>query len=338
MARPFGLPGYTGFVTADCDVLILGAGIAGLLAARALQARGRHVVLLDKGRGVGGRLATRRFAEGAAFDHGAQFFTVRNPQFQAIVDELLQASIVREWCRGFAGPDLRASDDGHPRYAGVSGMSAIPKHLARDLDVRPCHKVLGIHAVESVWEVAIESADTLRASSLLMTPPVPQSLALIEHDLPADSRQALESLTYDPCVSLMILLNGESPLPEPGGVQIPDGEPVSWLADNRRKGTSSQGGPAITIHAGPQFTRDTWDVDAETVAADLLRAAQPYLGDVSPISYQLHRWRYSKPQHQHPDRCVVVDGPPRVVFAGDAFGEPRVEGAALSGLAAADQL
>lgn len=57
-------------------IVIVGAGLSGLVAARSLAASGHDVSVLDKGRGVGGRLATRRIGD-AVLDHGAQFFTVR---------------------------------------------------------------------------------------------------------------------------------------------------------------------------------------------------------------------------------------------------------------------
>jgi renalase len=57
------------------DIAIIGAGIAGLACAQRLQDGGCSVTLFDKGRGAGGRMATRRvttpFGE-IAFDHGAQ--------------------------------------------------------------------------------------------------------------------------------------------------------------------------------------------------------------------------------------------------------------------------
>jgi renalase len=100
--------------------LIIGAGIAGLAAARVLQSHGFNVAVLDKGRGVGGRLATRwsdnEAGERAFYDHGAQFFTVRDAAFQTQVNEWLARGLVKEWARGFANASGQPQYDGHPRY------------------------------------------------------------------------------------------------------------------------------------------------------------------------------------------------------------------------------
>ena len=84
--------------TDTTDVLIIGAGIAGLLCATELNKTGRSVRILEKGRGPGGRMATRRMGK-ARLDHGAQFFTVRSHSFQRYVDEWLEAGVIREWFR-----------------------------------------------------------------------------------------------------------------------------------------------------------------------------------------------------------------------------------------------
>ena len=76
--------------------VVVGAGLAGLIAARTLVAEGHSVTVVDKGRSVGGRLATRRIA-GATVDHGAQFFTVRDPEFADIVSRWVDADVVHEW-------------------------------------------------------------------------------------------------------------------------------------------------------------------------------------------------------------------------------------------------
>lgn len=99
------------------DVLVIGAGMAGLIAAAKLQRAGRRVLVLDKSRGVGGRLASRRI-DGATFDHGAQFITARDPRFAAVLEQGRQDGAVEEWCRGFAGPrSLSTSMDGSERFA-----------------------------------------------------------------------------------------------------------------------------------------------------------------------------------------------------------------------------
>ena len=108
-------------------VVVIGAGIAGLLAAQQLHSAGHEVTVLDKGKSPGGRLATRRIGA-ATLDHGAQFFTVRDAQFDHHVQQWVHDGVVREWCKGFS------QHDGHPRYIGTAGMSSIAKYLARDLE------------------------------------------------------------------------------------------------------------------------------------------------------------------------------------------------------------
>lgn len=137
---------------------------------------------------------------------------------------------------------------------------------------------------------------------------------------------------------------GELGLPEPGAVQIEGGEPVCWIADNNRKGVSPRAS-ALTIHAGADFSRACWEADDASIVATLTRHAAKFLRDAAGRkvedaeieTWQVKRWRYSKPAVMHAGRFVAVRTPP-LVFAGDAFGEPRVEGATLSGLAAAREI
>lgn len=316
------------------DVIVIGAGLSGLQAAAGLQSGGARVLVLDKGRGVGGRLATRHTDSGV-FDHGAQFFTARDPQFRLRVEAWHSAGIVKEWANGFALADGTFKRDGETRYRGVAGMSSIAKHLAQGLDVRVKAKVAGLRTEGDGWLVTTEGGDCFPGRALLLTPPVPQSLELLATGnflLPERVRGELQQIEYAPCLAVLAQLYGLSLIPPPGGLWF-DGEPVSWMADNQRKGVSAAAGAAVTIHAGPQFSRAHWETPEGEVTAALLAVAAPWLGSV-PVQTQLHRWRYSLPLRVHPERCLVVRESPPLVFAGDAFGGPRVEGAALSGLAA----
>lgn len=320
--------------------LIVGAGLAGLAAAQQLQARGVHVTLLDKGRGVGGRMATRRL--GAALcDHGAQFFTVRDERFSALRATWEQAGLVREWARGFATTAGIIATDGHPRYCGNDGMNALAKQLAQGLDVRVSEQVKTLRYQAGLWEALTESGLRVTAEALILTPPVPQTLALLDASelvLPTPARQALERISYDPCFAVMAVFDQPTSIPAPGAVKFEEPAadwPLAWLADNQQKGISPV--PAITLHATPAFTRAHWDTPYEIVAQKLLAAAQPWLNQV-PQTYQVHRWRYSQPAVTHPEHCLFVAQPGPVVFAGDAFNGPRVEGAIRSGWAAAEAL
>ena len=325
---------------ANESCIVVGAGISGLLAAEELDDAGWRVTVLDKGRGVGGRMATRRMG-GARFDHGAQFFTVRNERFENLVDGWLAQGAAAEWTRGFADAEGNVNPDGHPRYRGSEGMTSIPKHLAANLDVRTGERVVRVDQDGDGWTVACESGLSVSANALLLTAPVPQSLALAEssnYRLPDSARGQLEEISYDPCLAVMVLLDGEPPVPEPGGVQI-KGEPLDWIGDNATKGIS--GRPALTIHGGPQWSREHYEDDEAEITRALLDLAGGQLGanlSAAAVEASLARWRYSWVTSSHEEPCLVASEQPPLLFCGDGFGQPKVEGAALSGLAAADRL
>ena len=320
--------------------IVVGAGISGLLAASTLQRVGWDVTVLDKGRGVGGRMATRRVDEGT-FDHGAQFFTVRGEGFAGLVEGWLSAGVAAEWARGFADAEGQPNEDGYPRYGGTEGMTSIPKYIARGLDVRTGERVVRVDNRDTGWEGMCESGLRVAGNALVLATPVPQAMDLASsggYRLPDAARRQLEAVSYDPCLALMILLDGPTGVPEPGGMQI-KGEPLDWIGDNRRKGISEA--PAVTVHAGPEWSRSHFEDDEPEVIGAMISLAGDRLGaDLAPTVLEtfLARWRYSWVTQTHPEPCLVASDDQPLVFCGDAFGQPKVEGAALSGLAAADHL
>lgn len=317
--------------------LIVGAGVSGLLIARGCAARGLRVSVLDKGRRPGGRLATRTLRQpgqpDAICDHGAQFFTVREDAFAHQVQGWLQAGIAAEWCRGF-GP----RPDGHPRYRGVAGMKSIPLHLAEGVRILCQTRVTSASARTGRWAVTTENGMTHRADVLVLTPPVPQSLALLAAggtELPSAEADALAEICYAPCLAVLAALEGPSEIPAPGAIRPREG-PIAWVADNRQKGISPQAA-GVTLHANAEFSEEAYDWPAERTTAHMLAAARAWLPRL-PRRVLLHRWRYSKPTGTYPQRCLGFNEPAKLVFAGDAFAGPRVEGAALSGLAAVEEI
>jgi hypothetical protein len=313
--------------------VVVGAGLAGLAAARRLVEAGRDVVVVDKGRSVGGRLATRRVEAPevgeARLDHGAQFFTVRGDALADLTRELLHAGLVRVWTHGFG------DHDGHPRHVVAGGMNALAKHLAEGLDVRIATHVTEVRAAPSGWRVVADDLD-LAADAVVLTPPVPQALALLaagEVALDAATAEELGAIDYDRALAVLAVLDGPPQLPDPGAVQLGDG-PFTFVADNAAKGIS--GPHAVTLHTTDAVARDRWDDDESAVLTDLLAAAAPWLGTARVVASQLKRWRYASPRRTWPEPCcVVASGPAPLVLAGDAFDGPRVEGAFESGRAAA---
>jgi renalase len=320
--------------------VVVGAGISGLLAAKTLTENGWTVTILDKSRGVGGRMATRRVGRGN-FDHGAQFFTVRGERFAGLVEDWLGAGVAAEWTCGFADSEGRPNEDGYPRYRGDEGMISIPKYISRGLDVRTGEGVVRVDDIEDGWEIVCESGSRVAGDALVLTAPVPQALDLASsgsYSLPDGARRHLEAVSYDPCLALMVLLDGSTRVPEPGGMQI-KGEPLDWISDNRRKGISEA--PAVTVHAGPEWSRSHFEDDEMEITESMISRAGDHLGTdfaSAVVETSLARWRYSWVTNPHPEPCLLASYDPPLLFCGDAFGQPKVEGAALSGLAAADRL
>lgn len=308
--------------------VIVGAGLSGLTAAHFLTNAGWRVTILDKGRGPGGRLASRSFG-GGRFDHGAQYFSVKTPDFEAFIAPFRQRGLVVEW-------NIRP--DGHPRYSVRGGLSSLAKALIEGLDLRLSERVIGLVPDKAGYALRSESGAVFSASQLLLTLPVPQALALFaESKLPltATDQTTLATIDYDPCWAVMATLNAPSRVPAPGGLTLADG-PVAWLADNQPKGISEI--PAVTLHASGAWSREHLEEDPETVQRHLLEAVRDWVPPETVETVQTHRWRYSHAVRRLEEPFLKLDLPLPILIGGDAFGLGNVEGAFLSGKAMAEVL
>ncbi len=318
------------------DVLVVGAGLSGLMAANLLKAYGFKVTVLDKGRSVGGRLATRRIGPGRA-DHGAQFFTARTSEFHGWVDRWLAEGVAFQWATGWSDGSIASTlPDGHPRYAIRGGMNNLAKHLARGLDLGIEAEVTKVFPLNNGWQADVKNGLTFTSRALLLTAPVPEALEILaagQTKLTAPDEADLQRIKYNPSLTGMFWVEGQINLPEPGAIQRPK-NPICWIADNQHKGISLEA-RVITVQVSQSFSRELWDLSDEEALSPLLAGLEPYLAPGTKIRQaQLKRWQYSVPAYVYPKRRFVAVNLPPLVFAGDAFGGPRVEGAALSGLAA----
>lgn len=320
--------------TVTTEVIIVGAGLAGLTAARLLTAAGVAVVVVEKSRGLGGRLATRREGE-ATFDHGAQYFTVRDPGLAAWVSGWQEEAVARVWCdRLPEDPPARREE----RWVGQSGMTAIAKRLAEGLTIHRGVTVTAARWDGSRWQVETKEGPSWSAPRLLLTAPVPQSLALLAAGdfarLGDPAYAPLHQVEYLRAFALLATLAGPSGLPAPGAQRLAAPSPLRWIADNAAKGVSAV--PAITAHSSHEHAVAFWDAPDDAKAGPLLADLAPRL-DSAITSWKIHRWRYAQPVGSLPEPCFA-DPAHGLWLAGDAFPGGRVEGAYLSGKAAADCL
>ncbi|MFZ1730777.1 MAG: FAD-dependent oxidoreductase [Bacteroidota bacterium] len=324
------------YLEAEPSCLIVGSGIAGLMAAREMNRQGIHVIVLEKARGVGGRMATRRFDE-AVFDHGTQYFAPSSPWFQSRIAEWLDEGIAQEWFRVQAY-EMDARFLSSARYYGCPAMTSIPKALASGMKVFTEEKVTHIHAEGDCWYASTDKGSRFSARSCILTPPVPQTLELLDASkikLEPAMQDVLEDLVYEPCISLMAVCDSPPALPENGVLEFERGN-LKRMMDNQRKGISP-GAPAVTIHATGAFSSRHFNDSDETVAGLMFDEALPMLR-CQVETWQIHRWRYSQVLTPHPAPFLYLQQHPPLAVAGDAFGVNGVEGAARSGMEAAQMI
>ena len=308
------------------DCLVVGAGIAGITAARKMVAAGFSVCLLDKSRGLGGRFATRRI-EGQSFDHGAQFFTSRGKVFRAEVQNWVEAGIARPW---FGKP-------GDERFCGVGGMNQLAKELSAGLDVRRGQKVEWVRFSHGVWSVR-SNQGVFQGYRLLLTNPAPQAIELLETSEAGNCNEFIDTLhliKYEKCISLMLLLGSELGLSECGIIQSEIEEPISTITETSVKGITDL--PGIVIQSGPEFAEKNFTASTNTVFKRLTDAL-PISVNLEVKGMSVQKWRFAK-RKNHALECFFNQDESNFLWhSGDGYNAPRIEGAFLSGERVAESI
>lgn len=319
----------------NAQVAILGAGIAGASAAQSLAEHGIPSVVYDKGRTPGGRAATRSRGP-SHYDHGAQYFTARDPAFVQQVRTWIDHGAVAAWQPRLVaiGDRAQRSTPGpEPRFVGVPGMNRLSASMLDGLAVYCEQRIVRAQRRQSGWWLEFaQHAPAGPFAALLCTLPAPQAAELLD-DEPLGLLAG--EVLFAPCWALMAEF--AAPLPVDFDAAFVNSGPLSWLTRDASK-PGRPAGERWLVHAGTQFSRSQLESDGEQVAGLLLDAffAAIDLPAQSPLKCASHRWRYAlaePPLHVG----ALVDARRRLALGGDWCQGSRIEGAWLSGQALARQ-
>ena len=329
-------------------VLIVGAGLAGLICAHRLGIHGLATTVFEKGRGPGGRQSTRREALGehmVHFDHGAQYFTVRDPEFEQFLEPFRRGpdAIVRPWTSpvvSIGEGEILGRSENTERLVCCPGMNALSKRLAEDVELRVATRVHACHRERDGWTLVDEDDKVLaRGRSLVITAPAAQALAMLPDEAPL--RDTLRSIRYAPCWAVMV--HFPLPLDQDFGGAFVDRSPLSWIANNDSKpGRNPGGSPGESwiLHGSPEWSYAHLEDSPEEIAEQLIEALAAALQrDLpKPDLVRAHRWRYALPTVAAGSPCLW-DAEWNLAVAGDGCpAGARVEGAFLSGWTAARRI
>jgi len=286
------------------EIVIIGAGMAGLAAARAL---GQGAVLYDKGRKPGGRLATRRGAQ--SFNHGCQFLTLRDPGFTAAMQD----------CGAVPWPAA-----GQACHAGVPDMASLAEHYAAGLALHLEHQ-LGQAVFNGTWALTFTNGLAVQARTLILAIPAPQAAVLVPALAPR-----LAGVRFAPSWTVMLTLAPATPGPE---IVRPAAGPLGWIARENARPGDTQADTAYTIQATADWSRAHLEEPAETVAATLTEAFWAATG-MQPVLHtaRAHRWRYALAETPLGEP-YIWDANTRLGVCGDWCLAGRLEAAFLSGRA-----
>lgn len=289
------------------DYVVVGTGLSGLfLANRLKNHKNQEVLVLEKSRGVGGRMATRR--DGTfTFDHGAQF--VKN-------DELME-SLIKEW----NGKGL-LRNLGENQFYALGGMTKLAKDLGASLNIELERKVSKISYANNLWAIADDESHTWTARNIILTPPVPQVVELLERSS-IDYPQDLIRVKYTKALIFLVKAeNGASGSP----YQETMSSSIFSVSSQKLKGTSSSDAEVIVMNA--DWSEKYFDESDETIIEKGRVVLAQELPELKVLDLQLKKWRYAFPQTTYHQSFLSLGR--GLYVSGDGFCEGDLNGALKS--------
>lgn len=322
------------------DVIIVGAGICGIAAGNFLKESGLNIKLLDKGKSIGGRLATRKIISDDQLikvDYGCKYIEANSFEFSQAVVGLIKNNSVKKW-KTVNQNSLLNEIEKNLRFVGKQSMRQIALELSQNLSISNGIKITKVYREAGAWGLIDENNNSYFSEAILFTMPVPQILDLLKNSnipiLP-NKKNELEKVEYARSIVAILTLEKSSALKDEGGLKI-ENSAISFITDNNLKGVN-EGSPTITVEMSNDFSIKNWDKIEEEIANKIIEESSDFLNS-KVINYQIHKWKYSTPIKIYPKKFEFILEPGPIYFAGDAFLGNNVESAYLSGLDAAKSI
>jgi len=321
-------------------IAIIGAGIAGLSLAEHLKSSA-SIEIFEKARGVGGRMSTR-YTDEFQFDHGAQFFTARSPQFQGFLKPYIQKNIVKEWAPKVvtlaSGEKPYKRDWFETHYTAAPKMNMLCKAIAAHHNINLKTEIKSLIQEPTGWFLT-DHNDTLHGPFdwVISTAPAPQTAHLFPHVM-AEYNQ-ISTIQMTGCYSLMIGLNENLNL-NWDAAKVKN-SPIGWIAVNSSK-PLCRSGYSLLIQTTNEWADAHIEDDQDQVKATLLNEVEKVLDSEvkNPAYTSLHRWRYANTVVDEDDNHdgYVLNKDLNLGACGDWCIEGHVESAFLSALSLANEL
>ncbi len=301
------------------DYIVIGAGISGINTAKILQEAGLgKPLLLEKSRGIGGRMATRRTLN-TKFDHGAQFYKLRSDILN-LHNVWLEKKITNHWF---------VSDKGD-HWSSPIGMTSLAKSMIENIDIALEKQISVINFENNLWKITSNTGEKWLCKNLIVSSPLPQTIKLLEEVdrnifFNKNVRTELAEITYTKALIGLIVTEENLDINTSGYQEFAEGDIFS-ISDQKKKGLSELS--ALTVTMSPEFSESVFDNLDEDIMAKMTKSILNIFPKIKIKEFELKKWRYCKANTRFKDYFLEIS--PKLYLIGDAFGGPSLSGALRS--------
>lgn len=336
------------------EVAVVGAGLAGLTCARQLHRAGYSVTVVEKSRGLGGRVATRRL-QGTWADHGARYLSEQGFWSRQLIHRLCDRRLLHPWPTSLVEWDssgtLRPVSTSSASYVASEGLTTIAKYLAEGLLVVRAQRVTAIAPAGSHWDLTLTPLDggpdtLVTADALVLAIPTPQAVDLLAPlaGLIPDVFAQIQQVTFDPCLTAIAtypaIRQSDLSALTWQAIRFNHHPDLAWAAlDSSKRPDAIQ--PVLVIQSSAQLAQSQLDAtDLNPAGHNLLAHLAPFTFSwiIEPEVLQVHRWRYALANQYLNEPCLYTTAPLPLVCSGDWCGGNTLESALNSGMMAANRL